>query len=215
MSREDYVKQIIKKVKCSKNKKEEIKRQILADISARMEAGESLEEIVANMGKAEEIAEEFNQNLSPEEVKAYKKSMLFKNLASAAVVFAVLCAFVWWWLPKTYEAGHSGKFLKENVEKEVEETILLLNADDFDALKAYAAEELQATLTKETIDEGRALLGDEWGELQEIGTVYMAEIEQKGKTYIFTQVHVTYENVKVIYTINFDEEMRLAGIFFQ
>ncbi len=91
----------------------------------------------------------------------------------------------------------------------------MLNADDFDALKAYAAEELQATLTKETIDEGRALLGDEWGELQEIGTVYMAEIEQKGKTYIFTQVHVTYENVKVIYTINFDEEMRLAGIFFQ
>ncbi|MCM1040354.1 MAG: DUF3887 domain-containing protein [Roseburia sp.] len=215
MDKENYVNQIVKKVKCSKSKKEEIRRQILADISARIAAGEQFSQVVESMGTIEEIAEEFNQNLSPEEIKVYKKSRLLRNLVSALIVLVILCAFVWWWLPKTYEFGHSGKFVKETVEEKVEETILLINADDFEALKAYAEEELQSALTKEAIDEGRAYLGDNWGEMLEIGTVYMAEVEQKGKSYLFTQVHVTYENVKVIYTINFDDKMRLIGIFFQ
>lgn len=215
MNKESYVNQILKSIKCSKTKKEEIRKQLLSDISTHMENGETMEQIAENMGKAEEIAEEFNQNLSEEERKAYKKSKILKNLLSIVIVLIILCAFVWWWIPKTYELGHSGRFVKETVEEKVEETILLLNANDFDALKAYAIEELRDTFTQETIDEARAYLSDNWGEMQDIGTIYMLEGKQKGKTFLFTQVHVTYENVKVIYTINFDEEMRLAGIFWK
>lgn len=215
MNKGSYVNRILKNVKCSKTKKEEIRKQLLSDISTHMENGETMEQITESMGKAEEIAEEFNQNLSEEERKAYKKSKILKNLLSIVIVLILLCAFVWWWIPKTYEFGHSGRFVKETVEEKVEETISLLNANDFDALKVYAVEELQDTFTQETIDEGRAHLGDNWGEMQDIGTIYMLEVRQKGKTFLFTQVHVTYENVKVIYTINFDEEMRLAGIFWQ
>lgn len=215
MKDKNYVNQILRKVKCSKTKKEEIKKQILADVSARLENGETMEQIAESMGTTEEIAEEFNQSLSEEEKKAYKKSRLLKNLISIVIVLALLSAFVWWWIPKSYEFGHSGHFVKEVVEEKVEETILSLNADDFDALRAYSVEELQNTFTKETIDEARAYLGDNWGEMQDIGTIYMLEVREKGKTYVFTQVHATYENVKVIYTVNFDEEMRLAGIYWQ
>ena len=215
MKKENYVNQILRKVKCSRTKKEEIKKQLLSDISTRMDNGETIEQIAESMGAAKEIAEEFNQNLSEEEKKAYKRIRIIKILLSIVVVLFLLGTYVWWWIPKSYEIGHRSHFTKETIEEKVEETILLLNANDIDGLKAYAIEEMKTALTQEALNAGRAPFGNDWGEMKDIGTVYMLEIEQKGQMLIFTQVHVTYENVDVIYTINFDEEMRLAGIFWQ
>ena len=41
----------------------------------------------------------------------------------------------------------------------------------------------------------------------------MSEIRQNGQRYVVVQVAVTYENVNVTYTITFDENMKLAGLY--
>ena len=58
--REKYVKQIVKALRCSKAKREDIKKQLTADIVTAQEQGESEEEIMARMGTAKEIASELN-----------------------------------------------------------------------------------------------------------------------------------------------------------
>ena len=74
MSVKKYVNSIVKRVKCSKAKREEIRQQLFSDISAAVENGESEHRVIARMGSAKEIAEEFNQNLPECEQKIYKKN---------------------------------------------------------------------------------------------------------------------------------------------
>ena len=61
MTAETYVKQIVKKVKCSRKKREEIRRQLLADINLEVEQGEALDKVILRMGEPISIADEFNQ----------------------------------------------------------------------------------------------------------------------------------------------------------
>ena len=56
-------------------------------------------------------------------------------------------------------------------------------------------------------------IGLDWGEMQSIGTIYMAVIKQQRQQLVITQVVVVYKNVSVTYTITFDKEMNLAGIY--
>lgn len=215
MQMEQYVRRIGKKVKCSGAKRKEIEMQLESDISERIKQGEVFEQIMDSMGTPEEIAEEFNQNLSKEEQKAYKRNKLWKNVASAIALLAVLIAGVWWMMPKMSEIGSSGKFSQALVEEKVENVILLLEENDFEALKTESSEAMQVVLTQEKIDEVRAVVSEDWGKLQEIGTIYVAELKMRGKVYAVAQVHVDYENVNVLCTFNFDADMKLEGFYWQ
>lgn len=215
MQMDQYVNRIVKKVNCSETKRKEIAKQLESDISGRMQQGEELAQIMESMGTPEEIAEAFNQNLSKEEQKAYKRNKMWKNVASAVALLAVLIACVWWMMPKTYEVGKSGKFTQAMLEERAKEVILLLEENDFEALQAEASEQMKPMLTQETIDEARAAVSADWGGLKEIGTIYAAELKMRGKVYGVTQVHVDYENVNVLYTINFNSDMELEGLFWQ
>ena len=43
----------------------------------------------------------------------------------------------------------------------------------------------------------------------------MAEITQMNRHFAVCQVNVSYENVSVVYTITFDENMNVAGLYFK
>lgn len=60
MNERQYVNAIARKVKCSNKKKQEIKKQLLADIAVRTGQGEELQEIMSQMGTVKEIADCFN-----------------------------------------------------------------------------------------------------------------------------------------------------------
>ena len=49
--------------------------------------------------------------------------------------------------------------------------------------------------------------------MQSIVKVYMQGLKQKGKVMVVTQVDAVYENVSVVYTISFDEDLRLGGLY--
>lgn len=176
-------------------------------------SGEALEQIIEDIGIPKEIAEEFNQNLPKEERKAYTKTIVFRWIAIVIFVLLLLIAYVWWAIPKYSEFGSSGKFSQPVVEEKVKDVVDLLNQSDYVTLQEMSEDRMRAALTQETMEHAKAMVNDNWGSMQRIGTMYTAEFKQGGKLYAIAQVGVTYENVDVIYTISFDEDMKLAGVF--
>ena len=213
MNAEKYTNSIVRKIKCSRQKKKEIRKQILSDISIRIQDDETFEMIADSMGTPEEVAEEFNRNLPESERKIYERGRIIKIVTAIVCMLFVLAAYAWWVFPKASEVGSSGNFTLEILEDRVENVILLLDQNDFEALKADACIEMQSVLEQESIDKARSVIGGDWGEMQSIGKMYAQEVLQQGKLYAVTQTSVAYSNVDVIYTISFDEDMKLAGIY--
>lgn len=215
MDAERYVNDIVKKVKCTGARKREIKNQLLSDIAARREQGESLEQVMESMGSAQEIAEAFCQDLSDADKKAYRRRRIALTAGVAVVAAAaalVLFAFyIWWMLPKAVVVENN--FTEEEITAEIEKVIGLLDDNDFEALQEISVDEMRAVLTQETIDKVRQDIADDWGSRQSIGHVYIQGAKQRGVYIIITQTDVIYENISVVYTISFDEDLRLAGLY--
>lgn len=103
-------------MKCSGAKRKEIGRQLLADIQAELDQGLSLEVIILRMGEPIAIAEEFNQNLSEQEHRSYRKGFLVKLTAGIAAVIVLACLAAVWYLPMGLRFGSSGLYTQADVE---------------------------------------------------------------------------------------------------
>ena len=211
MDAEKYVKKIVRNLKCTGAKKKEIGDSLLSDIAARREQGEAMEQIMESMGSPEEIAEAFSQNLSDADRKAYKRRRIGMTIGQIVAALVFLSVLAWWMIPKPAALGDD--LSQEAVTASVENVIVMLNQNDFDGLQELAVDELKSKLTQETLDEVRKNISEDWGEMQSIGKVYMQGVKQKGKVMVVTQVDAVYENISVVYTISFDEDLRLGGLY--
>ena len=211
MDAEKYVKKIVRNLKCTGAKKKEIGDSLLSDIAARREQGEAMEQIMESMGSPEEIAEAFSQNLSDADRKAYKRRRIGMTIGQIVAALVFLSVLAWWMIPKPAALGDN--LSQEAVTASVENVVIMLNQNDFDGLQELAVDELKSKLTQETMDEVRKNISEDWGEMQSIGKVYMQGLKQKGKVMVVTQVDAVYENVSVVYTISFDEDLRLGGLY--
>lgn len=107
------------------------------------------------------------------------------------------------------EASHS-----DILEERTKEIICLIENRDYNTLAdTYATEEMKQYLTDEYMDSARNAISEDWGEYQFTGTIYTQEIRENGVDYTVAQVVATYENVSVTYTITFDSEFMLAGLY--
>lgn len=213
MNAEKYVNDIVGKIKCTEVKKKEIKTQLLSDISARMEQGESLEQIMESMGTVQEIADAFRQDMPEAERKMYRKKRVGIIIAAIIAGVVLLGSCVWWIFPKPYDIEGNELLSEEAVDAQVEIVITLLDENDFETLRAMSVDKLQNTLTQEIVDKARNLISDDWGEREKIGSTYTQGIKQMGKIFVVTQTDVMYENVGAVYTITFDENLRLSGLY--
>lgn len=211
MDAEKYVKNIVRKLKCTGAKKKDIGNQLRSDIAARREQGETLQQIMESMGSPQEIAEAFSQNLSDADRKAYRRSHTGKIIGEIVALLVVLSALAWWTMPKPTALDDG--LTQEEIAAGVENVIGLLDQNDFDSLQEIAVDEMKEVLTQETIDKVRTGISDDWGSLQSIGKVYAQGITQKGKFFIVTQTDAIYENASVVYTISFDKDLRLGGLY--
>lgn len=211
MDAEKYVKKIVRNLKCTGAKKKEIGDSLLSDIAARREQGEPMEQIMESMGSPEEIAEAFSQNLSDADRKAYKRRRIGMTIGQILAALVFLSVLAWWMIPKPASLGDD--LSQEAVTASVENVVVMLNQNDFDGLQELAVDELKSKLTQETMDEVRKGISEDWGEMQSMGKVYMQGLKQKGKVMVVTQVDAVYENVSVVYTISFDEDLRLGGLY--
>ena len=213
MGEKKYVNAVARKLKCDGKRKREIKKQLLADIQMRENQGERLEEIISRRGKAGELADDFNENISVEEQRRYARNKVLKIVIPTvlAVIFIGMAGF--WMLPKTVDIEESRVFDKEEVEAVMKETIELLDAEDYDTLQKNAIPTMKPLLNAETRENMRRTLSDDWGERKQFGAVYMVEVIQGNSHLAVGEMTVTYENVSVTYRLTYDEDMRFAGIY--
>ena len=91
MNVNNYVNKIVRKIKCSTARRKEIRKQLQMDIELRMQQGESLEQIMSQMGDIKEIADSFNENISAAEKKKYTLKKIL-TIVAVVVVFAAVSA---------------------------------------------------------------------------------------------------------------------------
>ena len=213
MNANQYVNAVIKKIKCNGKKKEEIKRQLLTDIDMRMRQGARLEEIISGMGSVQEIADGFNESISPTEQKKYRRNMALKIVIPIAVVLVLLSILIYWMFPKGRDIEQSKYFDKAQVEAAMKETVTLLDEGASDDLQENAIPQMQKFLDKAGIQKIKATMSDDWGQRQQFGAVYMTELVQGNQHLAIGEITVTYENISVIYRLTYDQDMKLAGLY--
>ncbi len=104
--------------------------------------------------------------------------------------------------------GYDELTLKTSAESVID----LLNQRDSEGLTAILTEEMKVGLTPEVIGQIFALL-DESGSMQEIADMKVGSSEENGITFAFVVARVKYEKAEITYTIGFDKDMKLAGLY--
>lgn len=213
MNREQYIKGILKKLKCSSPKKKEIGKELEADITAALNAGETMEEVMKRMGDAAFVASEFNRNFSKEELaKAKRKKVLIAAISIFIILFVILGAG-FFAIPKSYPLDKSGIYTEEELIERAETVIGYFNEEDYESIHACATEQMRQVMTKESMDTAKAYISDDWGAFLSYGNVYSAELVQMGNSMAVIQITATYENTAVTYTLSFDKDLNLAGFY--
>lgn len=204
-----YINQIIRKLKCSKKRREEIKRQLISEMD------EGLKDSVQSPGNPVEIAEEFNNSFSEEEKKVYKKEKWMKIVGLVLVLFIVLAGIIWWIIPKQIWLEDSKVFDVNAVEAQAEAVVDYFGKDDYESLKEISDDKMREFLNTHDLESDKVLIGEDWGEQESVGKVYMVELTQRGRKSAVVQMHVQYENANVLYTISFNRDMELQGFWMQ
>lgn len=214
MSKDSYIKGVLRKLYCSKKTKEDIKKELSSNIQAALDCGESWEVIEKRMGLPAMVAMEFNENFSKEEKKIAKKNRVFKSLVLGIGLLLVVILAIYWMLPKTTQLDQKGSFNEQTVTKKAQEVITLLNANDYETIKnQYADEKMQGLFTGNTMEEAKKQVSKDWGAFCSFSKAYLAKIEQMGKEIAVIQINVVYEKVSVTFTLSFDKELKLAGLY--
>lgn len=211
--KEKYIKQIMKLLTCSKKRKEEIKQQLVSDIDAAVTSGEKEEDVIKRMGTAKKIADAFNQSFSPEEVKAYKKELRKRRALDIVLVMLVIAFGLWWMMPKNKVLEDSDRFQTATVEAQAKEVVQMLDNGDYDGLRKMAVDKLAPMINEEEVEHARDNLAEDWGKLLNYGSIYMVESVQRGQHSAVVQMSISYENASVTYTISFDKNMKLNGLW--
>ncbi len=151
-------------------------------------------------------------------IKYNTKSTFHKLMVGLIITLAVLVigGFVYIYIrsPKTSELGNSNYYNTVQVYEKSEEVIGLLENRDYATIREkYCNEEMATQMTDEALTEATDSLGDNnWGSRTEIESKEGYEVKESGEVYAITQYKVTYENIKITYTIMFDMDMKLAGL---
>lgn len=217
MKMEAYTKKVAKDLLCEPSRKKEIVLQMESDIAGAMEEGRALEEVLAELGEPEDVAKEFNDNFSETEKKEESRRRRRKKrrivIAVVAVAVLLLAVLIYWAVPKTKDIADSRIFDREEVLSEAEYVIALLDEEDYETMEDGMTEQLAGLLAGGELDKAKDMVSEEFGAFLKYTYEEAVEVTQQGQKFAVVQMSASYENVSVVYTLSFDEEMRLAGIY--
>lgn len=214
MNQKTYINAVCKQLKCTKGKKQEIAKQLESDIVSALEQGETMDAICERMGSAKEVAAEFNENMPEGELKKVKKNRIVTVVGIIVAILLGLSLLAYWMFPKTKAIEDSKIFTAEQVEEKAMAVVMALYAEDYDLLQnEYASDSMKSLMTKENMDAGKSQLNVDWSADIAFGTSYITVVKQIGKEYAVVEMRVTYGEQSVIYTISFDSDYKLAGLY--
>ena len=135
-------------------------------------------------------------------------------LCSIFVLIGIIMAVSVIFSSKTTLLEESKLFDKENVKKNAQEVIGTVSTDDYSSLlTVYANEELAKEITMKKILDAKNTINSDWGLMQQIVKEEYYAVENRKVTYAVAIMEVQYENVNITYTLSFDTDMKLAGIY--
>lgn len=138
------------------------------------------------------------------------------QMVTTMIILLFLAVWMGIWVQKQNSGLKNSTIFSESVvETEMEHIIELLGQEDYDSLQEIATDEMKEFVTPEVWGEAKQQFSENWGDLKGLGKMRFSEAEQNGEPMACGQVKVTYENVKVTFTIVFDQEMKLAGLYIQ
>jgi hypothetical protein len=106
-------------------------------------------------------------------------------------------------------------FDKDEVGTAAEEIVGLATAGDFDAIIASLREDVAASITADQLKEGWAPAYQKAGAFVSITKTALSGVTDKatGEEYAVAQVLVKHEGGSLVYTLSFDQDMMLVGLY--
>jgi hypothetical protein len=106
-------------------------------------------------------------------------------------------------------------FDAEEVGTSAEEIVGLATAGDFDSIVAMLREDVKASVTVDQLKEGWAPAYEKAGAFVSITKTALsgATDETTGDEYAVAQVLVKHESANLVYTLSFDKDMALIGLY--
>lgn len=116
--------------------------------------------------------------------------------------------------------GCAGKPLPEGFDAEevgtaAEEIVGLATAGDFDSIIAMLREDIRGSVTVDQLKEGWAPAYEKAGAFVSITKTALTGATDKttGEEYAVAQVLVKHEGASLVYTLSFDKDMALIGLY--
>lgn len=146
--------------------------------------------------------------------KMSKKKIIILIIVILGIMLAGLIVLSNYMMPKTVPIEESTTFTKDELEVKCLAVVFALNMEDYEALQQdYADETMKEFLTKEKMDSAKEKMDVDWKANVSFGDASIVEMEQSGKLYAVAQLPVTYGDKVVTYTLTFDTDYKLAGLY--
>ena len=151
--------------------------------------------------------------MTSEEKKRRKRKNLLIALGVILAIIVVIAAIIAWIWPKSKDISESSVFQAQEVQQQTEYIISLLNEEDYTSFNECTTGDMSTTLTPAAITQAKAKVSDDFGNFVSFGEITMDEMSQHGEVFAFAQQEVKYENVTATYSLTFDENMKLVGLY--
>lgn len=146
-------------------------------------------------------------------MKAQKKPMKKQHLWIAAGFLIVLCIGTMWAMPKSKLLEKSEIFSAQEVIALSEKTADLIYEDHYEELWQYAAEPIRTATEPEAMKDVKKQFAEDWGAFQSYENVRAAEMKQRGQMQAVVQFEAVYEHVTIDYTLTFNTDLTLIGLY--
>ena len=220
-----YVKKAARKLHCSKEKKNDFRRQLASDIASALESGESWESVQKRLGTPAEIAREMNESLGDTALTYQKKKqkICFSAIGGAIVISAILIVIFITLSggsqrqeettnPAGTESGQEALSHQEAISLS-EKAIQEFNQEDFDAVIQQGDKQLKKSLSSDSLQQAKEQTMPEAGQFRQIESSDAIRITDKGLSYTTVQTKVRYTNQTVMFTISWNDKKQLCGFF--
>lgn len=112
--------------------------------------------------------------------------------------------------------GLSSAFDEATVKKAAENVVTLLNNQDTEGLRAIFTSQMDAAITDEVFGQIFSALaeGGKFLEIEDMA-VYGSTDKSSGEEFAVATVRAVYDMKTFTYTISFDKDMQLAGLYYK
>ncbi len=104
---------------------------------------------------------------------------------------------------------------EDEVGTAAEEIVGLATAGDYDSIISFMRDDLKSAITAAQLQEGWAPIYEKAGAFQNISKTAFTSVKDKstGEEYAVVQVLVKHEGANLVYTISFNKDLALVGLY--